>query len=121
MSDEIPSALPRPDRSNVHAANALAAQRGLLRKEGEFWTVRCGGPAFRLKDSKGLGYLAHLLRYPASEFHVLDLVGGIAGQHQPDETNQETRGLPRGDEDLEKAGIHVASLGDAGEMLDELA
>jgi tetratricopeptide (TPR) repeat protein len=121
MADEIRSDHPRPDCSNVHAANAPAAQRGLLRKEGEFWTVRCGGPAFRLKDSKGLGYLAHLLRYPASEFHVLDLVGGIAGQHQPDETHQETRGLPRGDEDLEKAGIHVASLGDAGEMLDEQA
>ena len=28
-------------------------------------------------------------------------------------------GLPRGTEDLEKAGIHVTSLGDAGEMLDE--
>ena len=30
-------------------------------------------------------------------------------------------GLPRGDEDLEKAGIHIGSLGDAGEMLDEQA
>ena len=29
--------------------------------------------------------------------------------------------LPRGDEDLEKAGIHIGSLGDAGEMLDEQA
>jgi hypothetical protein len=29
--------------------------------------------------------------------------------------------LPRGDEDLEKAGIHIRSLGDAGEMLDDQA
>ena len=29
--------------------------------------------------------------------------------------------MPRGEEELEKAGIHVASLGDAGEMLDEQA
>jgi pyruvate carboxylase len=29
--------------------------------------------------------------------------------------------LPRGDEDLEKAGIHIGGLGDAGEMLDEQA
>ena len=29
--------------------------------------------------------------------------------------------MPRGDEELEKAGIHIASLGDAGEMLDEQA
>ena len=31
------------------------------------------------------------------------------------------QGLPRGDEDLEKAGIHITRLGDAGEMLDEQA
>ena len=38
-----------------------------------------------------------------------------------DETSQSAHGLPRGDEDLEKAGIHIGSLGDAGEMLDEQA
>ena len=35
--------------------------------------------------------------------------------------NQPTQGLPRGDEELEKAGIHIASLGDAGELLDDQA
>ena len=58
------------------------AQKGIFRKEGEYWTVGYGGKSFRLKDTKGLGYLAHLLRHPAAEFHVLDLVGGIAGQHE---------------------------------------
>ncbi len=52
---------------------------------------------------------------------MLDLVGGIAGQHDDDETSQLAERLPRGDEDLERAGIHIASLGDAGEMLDEQA
>src|SRR5208282_1604951 len=70
---------------------------------------------------KGLGYLAHLLRHPATEFHVLDLAGGIASQREQDETSRSAPGLPRGDEDLEKAGIHIGSLGDAGEMLDEQA
>jgi hypothetical protein len=28
------------------------------------------------KKAKELGYLAHLLRHPAVEFHVLDLAGG---------------------------------------------
>src|SRR6202030_2551298 len=69
----------------------------------------------------GLGYLAHLLRHPGAEFHVLDLAGGIAGQRDDDETGQSAHGLPRGDEDLEKAGIHIGNLGDAGEMLDEQA
>ena len=50
-------------------------EQAIFRKEGEYWTVGYGGNAFRLKDTKGLGYLAHLLRHPAAEFHVLDLAG----------------------------------------------
>ena len=91
-------------------------ERAIFRKEGEYWTVGYRGKSFRLKDTKGLGYLAHLLRHPAAEFHVLDLAGGIGSQRDDDEAS-----LPRGGEELENAGIHVASLGDAGEMLDEQA
>jgi uncharacterized membrane protein len=93
-------------------------ERATFCKEGEFWTVGCGGNAFRFKDTKGLGYLAHLLRHPWIEFHVLDLAGGITGQRDGEPSQS---GLPRGEEDLEKAGIHIASLGDAGEMLDDAA
>jgi tetratricopeptide (TPR) repeat protein len=93
----------------------------VFRKEGEYWTIGYGGKSFRLKDSKGLGYLAHLLRHPSVEFHVLDLAGGIAGRRDDNETGQSAHGLPRGDENLEQAGIHIGNLGDAGEMLDEPA
>ncbi len=101
--------------------NASLPERAILRQEGEYWTVGYGANAFRLKDTKGLAYLAHLLRHPAAEFHVLDLVGGVAGQREDDETNQSVHGLPHGEQDLEKAGIHIGGLGDAGEMLDEQA
>ena len=80
-----------------------------------------GGNEFRLKDTRGLGYLAHLLRHPGVEFHVLDLVGGIAGRHDEDETSKAADRLPRGDENLGKAGIQITGLGDAGEMLDDQA
>ena len=96
-------------------------EQAIFRKEGEYWTVGRGGNTFRLKDTKGLGYLAQLLRHPAAEFHVLDLARGIAGQRDDDETRQSAHCLPRGDEYLEKAGIHVGGLGDAGEMLDDTA
>jgi tetratricopeptide (TPR) repeat protein len=95
-------------------------QKGLFRKEGEYWTVGYDEKSFRLKDTKGLGYIAHLLRHPGVEFHVLDLAGGIAGQRDDDDSSSSASGLPRG-EDLEKAGVHIGSLGDAGEMLDEQA
>ncbi len=101
--------------------SASLPEQAIFRKEGEYWTIGYSRNSFRLKDTKGLGYLAHLLRHPGVEFHVLDLAGGIAGQRDDDETGQSARGLQRGDEDLEKAGIHITSLGDAGEMLDEQA
>jgi MoxR-like ATPase len=96
-------------------------QRGVFYKEGEYWTVGSGAKASRLKNSKGLAYIAHLLRHPAVEFHVLDLTGGIANQPGDDETSQSAHGLPRGDDDLQKAALHISGLGDAGEMLDEQA
>ena len=101
--------------------SASLPQPAIFRKEGEYWTVGFGGNAFRLKDTKGLGYLALLLRHPAVEFHVLDLYGGVAGHREAGEASQSGQSPPHGDEDLEKAGIHIASLGDAGEMLDEQA
>jgi hypothetical protein len=95
--------------------------QAIFRKEGEFWTIGYARKSFRLKDTKGLGYLAHLLRHPTAEFHVLDLANGTAGQREDDEINQSVRGLPAANDDLDKAGIHVAGLGDAGEMLDDQA
>jgi tetratricopeptide (TPR) repeat protein len=51
----------------------------VFRKEGEYWTLGFQGDAFRLKDAKGLQYLARLLAEPGREFHVLTLVGeGLA-------------------------------------------
>jgi hypothetical protein len=98
-----------------------ASQKGVLRKEGEYWTVGYGEQSFRLKDTRGLMYLAHLLGHPAVEFHVLDLFGETASQREEDETSRSGQRLPRGAEQLEKAGMHRARPGDAGEMLDEQA
>src|SRR5262249_60270739 len=53
--------------------------------------------------------------------HALDLLGGIAGQREEEESSQATRNLPARHEDLEKAGIHISGPTDAGEMLDEQA
>ena len=50
----------------------------LFRREGEYWTVAFAGKLVRMRDAKGLGYLARLLRHPHREFHVLDLLVGDA-------------------------------------------
>jgi hypothetical protein len=54
---------------------AVARRTNRFRREGDYWTIGSPRSAFRLKDSKGLGYLARLLAEPDREFHVLDLVG----------------------------------------------
>jgi hypothetical protein len=83
---------------NAAGPSVAAVQKGVFRKEGKCWTVGYSGKSVRLKDSKGLGYLAHLMRHPAVEFHVLDLAGGVAGPRDDDD-----QGLPRGDEGLLKS------------------
>jgi hypothetical protein len=63
------------------AAPPLPAARAVARfqREGEYWTIEFGSEAIRLRDSKGMAYLAKLLRSPGSELHALDLVGTGAG------------------------------------------
>jgi hypothetical protein len=84
-------------------SSVRVAHKGTFRKEGEYWTIGYGGKSLRLKNTKGLRYLAHLLRRPQDEFHVLDLAGGIADRRDDDETGQSEQSLPHGDGDLEKA------------------
>jgi thioesterase domain-containing protein len=43
-------------------------------REGEFWTISYEGTTMRLRDLKGLQYLALLLASPGRELHVLELV-----------------------------------------------
>jgi DNA-binding response OmpR family regulator len=70
------------------AATAFDADEAVFRKEGELWTIGDRDSVFRLRDAKGLGYLAVLLAHPGRELHVLELessgadrgIGGDAGE-----------------------------------------
>ena len=61
------------------AATAEGTPLSVFRREGEYWSIAFAGEAFRLKDVKGLHYLAHLLHHPGREFHVLDFVAAGHG------------------------------------------
>jgi pimeloyl-ACP methyl ester carboxylesterase len=77
----------------------------MFRREGEYWTVAFGGKLVRMRDAKGLGYLARLLRHPHREFHALDLLVGDA---------------PRANDTAREDGL-VTTSPDAGVVLDEPA
>ncbi len=96
------------------------ASANIFRKEGEVWHIAWSGRSFRLKDSKGLAYIAYLLRYPGQEFHVLDMIAPGSGAG---ETIDEA-----GDDRVERKVTgnwpgegYQPGPGDAGEMLDARA
>ncbi len=66
----------------------MAVGTGVFRREGDYWSIAFEGDAVRMKHSKGLGYLATLLRQPGQEVHALDLAGeggnGIAASPASD-------------------------------------
>jgi hypothetical protein len=63
----------------VQAPARAALPEGAFVLEGEYWTVRFDGGTYRFKDSKGMQILAHLIRNPGREFHVMQLVGVAGG------------------------------------------
>ncbi len=65
-----------PASAAVPAATTAAPSSAQLRREGDVWAFEYGGRTTRVKDAKGLSYIATLLRAPGEEIHALQLVGG---------------------------------------------
>jgi hypothetical protein len=61
------------------------APRGqaVMRREGEVWTLEHAGRTVRIRDGKGVRYLATLLANPGDEIHALELVQLDAGPAPP--------------------------------------
>ena len=83
---------------------------GVFRREGDYWTISYAGIQTRLKDIKGLRYIAQLLKVPGREVHVLDLAATVEGGFP-----RSTGGAPVDD------ALTAEGLGDAGDVLDSAA
>jgi tetratricopeptide (TPR) repeat protein len=97
------SALPPVDSPQVPDGPLIA---NVFRREGDYWLVVFDGSTVRVRDLKGMRYLARLLARPGREFHVLDLVASESGQ-----------GVGTGRLD----DLPRTAFGDAGGMLDARA
>ena len=74
-SEVGPRAVVTPAATSAsNAGTSSAAAVVLLRREGDYWTVVYDASTSRLRDTKGLNYLSHLLSDPGREFHALDLI-----------------------------------------------
>jgi hypothetical protein len=91
-----------------HRDRGLATAGDVFRQEGEYWTLVFRGHLARLRDAKGLHYIACLLQHPGQEIHVCNLLA-VVGEAPP------CRELGR-QQDLRTCG-----LGDAGPLLDAQA
>jgi hypothetical protein len=60
-----------------------------LALEGEYFSLRYGETVVRLKDSRGLRILAHLVEHAGQEHHVLVLAGSVDGGDAGDVIDRE--------------------------------
>ena len=72
----LPAGRPLSSSAEAPATSTVPAAR-VFRCEGNFWTVAWDDAVVRLKDTRGLQYLAQLLARPGQEVHVLDLVAVV--------------------------------------------
>ncbi|HYK17060.1 MAG TPA: hypothetical protein VEV37_03510, partial [Bryobacteraceae bacterium] len=104
---QLETAPPSPTVWSEHT-HAHTDAGSVLRHEGDYWTVSYEGQTWRLKDAKGLHYIAYLLGHPGEEIRVLDLVSRVGGR-------REEVADRAGAEDLARSGALVGDLGHAGE------
>lgn len=84
-----------------------------FRREGGYWTLRYRRETVHLRDSKGLRYIAHLLRQPDHEIHALAFVAAVGGTTgaAPDPNHKEMTG-----DELASYGLTLGSIGGAGRV-----
>ena len=82
-----------------------------FRLEADYWSLTFEGQAVRVRDLKGMRYLARLLAHPGREFHVLDLVAAERDTDAKTEIVQRDQAI----------GLSHTGFGDAGEILDARA
>jgi hypothetical protein len=110
LEDRLADAQQSAGQALAETPAAVAAPEDRFQREGDFWTVAYRGSVSRLKDSKGLRFLAHLLANPGAEIHVLDLVAQVEG-----------RGGTNSAPVDHSMAVESEGLGDAGDVLDPTA
>jgi tetratricopeptide (TPR) repeat protein len=105
--------VPGPSPAPMHRDSPPITEPGAagLSREGELWSVQFEGRVVRVRDSKGLHYLAELLGRPGVEVHSLDLVRAVEPAELPSRT------ATAGADELSVADPHTG----AGAALDAAA
>ncbi|HEY7692073.1 MAG TPA: AAA family ATPase [Gaiellaceae bacterium] len=70
------------ERLSAARPAAAAVASYVFRREGEVWTIGYGSEELRLRDVKGLRYIAFLLGSPGVETHAVELAQAVEGAGQ---------------------------------------
>lgn len=71
-------------RESLADRSSLAThEESLFLRQNDYWTIRYRGHTALLKSTRGLHYLAVLLREPGREFHVRELLTGPIAESTP--------------------------------------
>ena len=100
VAPEDAALLERLGTNNTPRRVSVACRVATLARDGDWWTAGCGDTRVRLRDTKGMRYLADVVGHPGVERHAMDLVDLVEGVAPAD------------------TGIDRRKLGDAGELLD---
>jgi len=99
-------------RPTTTSASAVSRSQeplpAVFQRDGDVWTIAFEDRCLRLKDAKGLQYIAHLLRHEGQELHAAELAAGADA-------------APVAAPGHEQAGDVARGLGGAGEVLDAQA
>src|SRR4051794_2455338 len=59
--------------ADFHSSESMESKQ-VFRRQGDYWTIMFDGDVIRLRDTKGLRYLAALLRRPGRQIAATDVV-----------------------------------------------
>ena len=102
----------RPAALDTHSS-APATRLPVLEREGDVWRVAFESATIRVRHSRGMALLSHLVRQPGQEIHVQTLDSFVPSAGSEGLTTIDPRALP-------PDGMS-SSLGDAGPVLDARA
>jgi tetratricopeptide (TPR) repeat protein len=101
------AALAGPSPGSTRDVATSPAGHGVFRCEGDYWTIAYAGRTVRVRDGRGVRYLAQLLRHPGQEIPATLLASGEHASGEPARHDGDT--------------VVVRDLGDAGPALDARA
>jgi tetratricopeptide (TPR) repeat protein len=112
------AAKPHRPGASVSTVPEPAAVDFAFRRQGDYWTLSFKGQLVRLKDAKGLHYIAHLLRHPWMKFNVIELANLTGAKGADAVALAQPRSSQSG---TDTATAMRSDLGDAGAVLDPKA